>query len=114
MAHTLFHSSSPPNCWLWPITAGNILLGFQLLRGPEGVQVSNHGLYLCFRKLVAQGRHFLSQTKFAIFDPVPDLLVRVMPGVFAVVQGGRRQLVSVPLGVLAVALGANSQINLAP
>lgn len=56
---------------------------------------------------IAEARHLPSESQLAIDNPFVNLLIRVVRGVLAAVQGGSTQFVAIPYAAHAVTTGAS-------
>ncbi|MEE8120395.1 MAG: hypothetical protein V3T55_02630 [Anaerolineales bacterium] len=80
---------------------------FQMLCGPQGVKVAENSVDPPIIKSIAEGRPPPSESQLAIDNPFVNLLIRVVRGVLAAVQGGSTQFVGIPYAAHAVTTGAS-------
>ncbi len=79
----------------------------QMLCGPQGVKVGDDSVDPSIIESIAEARHLPSESQLAIYNPFVNLLIRVVRGVLAAVQGGSTQFVAIPYAAHAVTTGAS-------
>ncbi len=65
-------------------------------------------------ELIPKGRHLPAQAKLTVDDPVVKLLIRMVGGVLAPIQGRRIEVVSMAFGLHTVARRAGPEVDLTP
>ena len=65
---------------------GDICLGFTLIFSPRGLDVRQDSVHLWIGKCVFEGRH-LAKSELAVYDPVFELSIWVVPRVAILVMG---------------------------
>lgn len=93
------------------VSFADILLVGKLFHSPQAVEIVDHGQNLIVRELITQRWHFSPQTQLAIGNPVIELLIRVMPGVFGGIQRRRVQIICITFPICAVTLRTDPDID---
>lgn len=75
------------------------------------MKIVNYGQNLVMRELVTQRWHYSPQSQFAVGNPIVNLLIRVMPGMFGRVQRGCSQFIGIALAICAMTLSTDLEID---
>ena len=75
------------------------------------MKIVNYGQNLIMHELVTQRWHSSSQPQFAVGNPIVNLLIRMVPGVFGRVQRGCSQFVGIALTICTMTLSTDPEID---